>query len=29
MFKNKMAEIDEADAGVDEESQPPTPTPYR
>ncbi len=27
MFKKKMAEIDEADAGVDEESPPPTPTP--
>jgi len=27
MFKKKMVEIDEADAGVDEESPPPTPTP--
>ena len=27
IFKKKMAEIDEADAGVDEESTPPTPTP--
>ncbi len=27
IFKKKMAEIDEADAGVDEESPPPTPTP--
>ena len=27
MFKKKMAEIDEADAGVDKESPPPTPTP--
>ena len=27
IFKKKMAEINEADAGVDEESPPPTPTP--
>ena len=27
MFKKKMEEIDEADAGVHEESPPPTPTP--
>ncbi len=27
MFKKKMAEIDEADAGGDKESPPPTPTP--
>jgi len=27
IFKKKMAEIDEADAGVDKESPPPTPTP--
>ena len=27
MFKKKMVEIDEADAGCDEESLPPTPTP--
>jgi len=27
IFKKKMAEIDEANAGVDEESPPPTPTP--
>jgi hypothetical protein len=27
VFKKKMAEIDEAYAGVDEESPPPTPTP--
>ena len=27
MFKKKMAEIDEADAGCDEESPPPTPPP--
>ena len=27
IFKKKMAEIDEADAGVNEESPPPTPTP--
>ena len=27
IFKKKMAEIDEADTGVDEESPPPTPTP--
>jgi hypothetical protein len=27
IFKKMMAEIDEADAGVDEESPPPTPTP--
>ncbi len=27
IFKKNMAEIDEADAGVDEESPPPTPTP--
>ena len=27
IFKKKTAEIDEADAGVDEESPPPTPTP--
>ena len=27
IFEKKMAEIDEADAGVDEESPPPTPTP--
>ena len=27
MFKKKMAEIDKADAGVHEESPPPTPTP--
>jgi len=26
-LKKKMAEIDEADAGVDEETRPPTPTP--
>jgi hypothetical protein len=27
MFKKKMAEIDEADAGCDDEFPPPTPTP--
>ena len=27
IFKKKMAEINEADAGVDKESPPPTPTP--
>jgi len=27
IFKKKMAEIDEADAGVDKESPPPAPTP--
>ena len=27
IFKKKMAEINEADASVDEESPPPTPTP--
>ena len=27
IFKKKMAEIDEADAGSDNESPPPTPTP--
>ena len=27
IFKKKMAEIDKADAGVDKESPPPTPTP--
>ena len=27
IFKKKMAEIDEADAGVNEDSPPPTPTP--
>ena len=27
IFKQKMAEIDEADAGGDDESPPPTPTP--
>ena len=27
IFKKKMVEIDEADAGVDEESPPSTPTP--
>ena len=29
IFKKKMAEIDEADAGVDKESPPPTPTPVQ
>ena len=29
IFKKKMAEIDEADAGVGEESPPPTPTPVQ
>ena len=27
IFKKKMTEIDEAEAGIDEESPPPTPTP--
>ena len=27
IFKKKMAEIDEADAGIDKEFPPPTPTP--
>ncbi len=27
IFKKKMAEMDEADAGGDKESPPPTPTP--